>query len=122
VDLSGAGKVVEVYPALALRRWSLPYREYKRMKGSSQRTELIDALAARTPWLRMDERRADLERSDDLVDALVAALVARAHHVHQCEPIPDEHRDDARREGWIAVPRASSLDAFQIAHRSRTTG
>jgi predicted nuclease with RNAse H fold len=119
VDLSGAGKVVEVYPALALRRWRLPYREYKRAKGSSARTTLVTALLDRAPWLTMDDCRRDLEGSDDLVDSLVAALVARAHQSGNCEEIPEEHLDDARREGWIAVPRLSSLDALQERRAGR---
>jgi predicted nuclease with RNAse H fold len=112
LDLSGAGKVVEVYPALALRCWSLPHRGYKRSEGSSKRAALVASLVERVPWLAVDKYRRDLEKSDDLLDALVAALVARAHQTANCEAIPDEHLAHARREGWIAVPRSSSLDAL----------
>jgi hypothetical protein len=112
VDVSGTGKVVEVYPALALRIWGLPYRGYKGAKGSSTRSSLVDALTHRIPWLDFREQRPALERSDDLLDSVVAALVARAHQLGQCEPIPSESKDDARREGWIAAPRAGSLTAL----------
>jgi predicted nuclease with RNAse H fold len=112
VDVSGTGKVVEVYPALALRIWGLPYRRYKGAKGSSTRSALVDALTHRIPWLDFREQQAALERSDDLLDSVVAALIARAHQAGQSEPIPSEFKDDARREGWIAAPRARSLTAL----------
>jgi predicted nuclease with RNAse H fold len=112
VDVSGTGKVVEVYPALALRIWRLPYRGYKGAKGASTRSSLVDALAHRISWLDLREQRPALERSDDLLDSVVAALVARAQLAGQCEPIPSESTDDARREGWIAAPRTGSLDAL----------
>ncbi len=34
VDVSGTGKVVEVYPALALRIWGLPYRGYEGLRAA----------------------------------------------------------------------------------------
>jgi hypothetical protein len=46
VDLTGQGKVVEVYPALALEKWSLERRGDKRSTG-----------AARS-WLRDSTRAA----------------------------------------------------------------
>ncbi len=94
VDRSGRGRVVEVYPAAALRRWRL---------------EREDTL--RIPWLALEpEVRQACEASRDVADALVAALVARAASRQLCEPIPPEAENAAAREGWIALPLEESLD------------
>ena len=45
----------------------------------------------------------------DMLDALVAALVARAAAVGCCEPIADADGRLARQEGWIALPQSDSL-------------
>ena len=42
-------------------------------------------------------------------DLWVAALVARAAALGLVEPVPEEDRQFALREGWIAIPRAGSL-------------
>ena len=44
-----------------------------------------------------------------MLDALVAALVARAAVIGCCEPIPPGDRALAMEEGWIALPRSGSL-------------
>jgi predicted nuclease with RNAse H fold len=94
VDRSGGGTFVEVYPAAALARWSL-----------------TRAAVVELPWLQLEpEVRAEAARSNDVVDALVAALVARAAARGLCEPIPAELRERAAREGWIALPLEGSLE------------
>jgi predicted nuclease with RNAse H fold len=107
----GSGRVVEVYPAAALRRWGFVSRGYKRDAGSSVRAGLVDKFVAATQsWLHLSEDQDRLCRaSDDAFDALVAALVARAAALGLVEPVPEEHRDQAKREGWIAVPLADAL-------------
>lgn len=62
------------------------------------------------PWLDwpVDAQQA-CEKSDDALDAVVAALVARAAATDQSEPIPRKHVAAAKREGWIALPRSGSL-------------
>jgi hypothetical protein len=61
-------------------------------------------------WLNVCDTHSDLcRRNDDAFDALIAALVARASDCKLTEPIPEEHRKIARREGWIAVPIEGSL-------------
>ena len=63
-----------------------------------------------TRWLKLSSiDRALCLTSDDAFDALVAALVARAAAVDLVEEVPEEEREAARREGWIALPRAGSL-------------
>jgi hypothetical protein len=48
-------------------------------------------------------------QNDDAFDALISALVARAHRVGLCESIPDVGVL-AHTEGWIAIPTHDSLD------------
>jgi predicted nuclease with RNAse H fold len=112
VDRAGSGLVVEVYPAVALRRWGLPARNYKRARNVSTLKGLVEALIGKAQWIDLREHRATCERSDDAFDAVVSALVARAAAQGLTEPIPDASRDLAAREGWIHVPREDSLPAL----------
>ena len=109
--LDGSGVVVEVYPAAALRRWGFPSRRYKRAENSARRQVLVERFLSETArWLRVGEAEARLCRlSDDAFDALICALVARAAAVAKVEQVPEEDRDAALREGWIAVPCSGSL-------------
>jgi hypothetical protein len=111
VDRSGEGKLVEVYPAAALRQWGLPATGYKRPAGSSTRQRLVDQFAKITrPWLALSsEGWGACQASDDAFDALVAALVALAKANDRCEPVPSEHQAEAQAEGWIALPHRDSL-------------
>ena len=112
IDRSGGGRFVEVYPAAALHVWGFPSRGYKGTKGAAVRARLVRDLAERTAdWLTLSERDwAGCTASDDLLDALVAALVARAPVVGRCEPTPPGDQELAREEGWIALPQTGSLD------------
>jgi len=109
--LDGSGVVVEAYPAGALRRWGFPSRNYKRPENAAARRELLGRLLAETAgWLRVGAPEVERCRaSDDALDAVVAALIARAAAVGLVEEIPPAERDAARREGWVAVPHADSL-------------
>lgn len=117
VALDGAGSVVEVYPAAALRRWGLASRKYKGKDNVAARADLVDALLAMTlGWLDVGDVTIELCRSsDDAFDALIAALVARAAALALVDPIPDEDRSAALREGWIEVLLAGSLERL-ISH------
>lgn len=96
-DRTGAGPLVEVYPAAALRRWELE--------------PSLEALAGRTAsWLAIPrESNAVLGTSRDAFDALVASLVTRAAALGLCDPIDRQDIDAAGREGWIALPASGSL-------------
>jgi hypothetical protein len=111
VMLDGSGVVVEAYPAAALRRWGFASRGYKRKDKTEVRRLLVERLFVETaPWLSVG--RAEADRclvSDDAFDALVAALVARAAALGLVDPVPEENKLYAQKEGWIAVPRAGSL-------------
>lgn len=110
VDRSGVdGPVCEVYPDPSLTRFGL--REgrasYKRAAEDARR-EIVARLPA---WVGPQARGLCIG-SDDLLDAFVCALVARAVALGLTEPVPDEHRDAARAEGWIHLPRPGVLDAL----------
>jgi predicted nuclease with RNAse H fold len=98
-DRTGTGRFVEVYPRAARARFELG------------RTRSIEELHERAPWLTLalDQEMA-CEQNDDCFDALIAALVARASALGLCEQIPDDLLEVAKREGWIALPIAGSLE------------
>lgn len=114
VDRSGAGKVIEVYPAAALFVWGLPYRRYKGARPDRRevRHDLVLRLRASTPWLAAarDEDWERIKENDHELDALVAALVARAKDAGLCDESYDATSQSARTEGWIALPKADALD------------
>jgi predicted nuclease with RNAse H fold len=100
-DRSGAGRVVEAYPAGSLQVWGLQHRRYKDDPAQIRR-----ALASITDRVGLEfatATRAACEASDHAFDALVVALTARAAAQHPPE-IPIEFADQARREGWISLP------------------
>ncbi len=106
VDRTGDGRVVEVYPAAALKYWGLPHQGYKKADGALVRAQSLDRLLAKLPTLRLD--RDALRRclhSDNAFDALVCALVARAVAVGlTTPPRPGDQIERARVEGWIHLP------------------
>ena len=112
IDRSGGRRFVEVYPAAALSIWGFPSRGYKRARGATVRAELVRDFAEQTTdWLTLSEEDwAQCRASDDMLDALVAALVARAAATGHCEPIPPDDQEIANEEGWIALPQTGSLD------------
>jgi hypothetical protein len=118
VDRCGAGRIVEVYPAAALRQWGLNPRGYKGSKPeqAARRSALIDEIARGTGrWLLLsDSDVAACAQSDHLLDALLASIVARAAEVGHDLPIPGESLDRACREGGIALPRRGGLSALEL--------
>ena len=111
VDRAGSGRLAEVYPAAALRRWGFTASGYKRAAGLDTLAELVADLERRAPWLELAPAARELcLRSDDALDALVAALVARAAARGLTEPPPERERERAAREGWIHLPVAGSFE------------
>ncbi len=111
-DRAGRGKVCEVYPAAALDQWGLPSSRYKKKKGTSKRVELVSLLRERTtPWLGMTSSQWEgCQEDDNLLDALVAALVTRAAARGLTHPVPNQLAELTSQEGWIALPLAGSLE------------
>jgi predicted nuclease with RNAse H fold len=119
---NGDDKVIEVYPAAALFVWDLPHRGYKG-GGSEERTvrsELVRGLRANAPWLSADDAAwARIHENDDVLDALIASLVARAKACGLCKESEDSQSDNALREGWIALPLPDALQRLAqtpVAH------
>lgn len=113
IDRGGGGTIVEAYPAAALRVWNLQHQGYKRDKGRDVLAAIIGELRRRCTWMSADDamwRR--VARTDDALDALICALIARACTQGRCHPIPQDLRGAARREGWIAVPLGGSLEGL----------
>ncbi|MGH2556547.1 MAG: DUF429 domain-containing protein [Actinomycetota bacterium] len=109
-DRSGEGRVVEVYPAAALKSWGLRPRQYKRAEGRLNLSRLLQQLREIAPWLEADDAIWDrLEGDENQFDALICALVARAVARRECRPIPPQHRAQASVEGWIQIPLQDSL-------------
>jgi hypothetical protein len=119
IDRAGGEVAAEVYPAAALRQWSLDARGYKGSKPDKleKRAALVRALAAATAsWLALDELLLDrLRASDHLVDALICAIVGRAVQIGVTLPIPEGLRQLAAAEGWIHLPQKRSLAEFDPA-------
>lgn len=106
VDRTGAGAVVEVYPAASLRGWGLRHRGYKRPRTPDVLAAAADDLLAAAPWLDCGPHEETIGRSHDAFDAVVAALTARAASRGQTCPPGEDDLAAATTEGWIAVPRS----------------
>ena len=106
----GADGIVEVYPAGAMRCWSLVAEGYKRPDAIEVRAVLVAGLVAAIGLVATDADRLTLSLTDHAVDALVAALVARAFSLGLVvRPEPDIE-DLARVEGWLFLPTGSLAD------------
>jgi len=116
VDRTGADRVLEAYPAAALLLWGLPRGGYK--ASAEARSELLAAIEAAAPWLAWEPggREACVD-SDDALDAVLCALLARAAALGLTEPAPTEDLERVRAEGWIHLPRKGSLGELLDDHR-----
>ncbi|MDI2125688.1 DUF429 domain-containing protein [Yinghuangia seranimata] len=107
VDRAGAGLAAEVYPAAALRAWELlPPTGYKQSEHGRNAREQILGEIGEAVGLELDDETTKLcTDSDDALDALVAALVARAVALGRTtRPLSPEAVASAAVEGWIHVP------------------
>lgn len=127
VDRSGEHQLVEVYPAAALKVWGLAWKKYKGIDGKVALGRLVGQLQLGTPWITRSEgawRAA--EDDDDIFDALVCALIARAKAVGLCHALSPADQLMAAREGWIAVPKPGSLthlaDPAEAQSRANSRG
>jgi hypothetical protein len=119
VDRSGVdGLVCETYPDPAIRRFGLwpgdaGARQSYKGDARSVRERIIDRLAQTAPWLEVSaEQRLACVNSDDCLDAVICALVARAVERGLTVAPPDEVAEEARLEGWIHLPTRDSLRAL----------
>lgn len=117
VDRTGADGIYEVYPAAALTAWGLDRAGYKtrgnaaaKLKQRDARARLADELAGRAQWLDLSNARDACVESDDALDAVIAALVARAAARSKTIPAPaGQDAATVEREGWIHLPRPDAL-------------
>ncbi len=103
----GSGRLAEVYPAASLKLWGLPTRGYKG-RGATEAERLavaLDALSRAAPWLDLSGHHDRLAASDDMFDALIASLTARAVALGATLRPDDGHARAALTEGWIHLPR-----------------
>ena len=118
VDRSGQGRVLEVYPAAALRSWQISpgnSDDPGSYKGDSEpartrREWVLEQISRSTStWLEVNPKvKVVCVDNDDCLDALICALIARAAERDQLEPI-DDPDGLASSEGWIRLPKPASL-------------
>lgn len=102
----GSGAVAEVYPAAALYRWGLPHRRYKGTTNREARRQIIQALPTVFPTFAWQGFDGLALADDNVLDAIIAALVAQQIANGHCEGPDDHHLDVARVEGWIWIPKS----------------
>lgn len=107
VDRCGTGVVVEVYPAASLNHWGLPHRGYKGPGNAKPLAQLVDALLAAASWLTLGPHEDKCRRSDDALDAVIAALTARAAMKGLVTAPSTTQAATSSTEGWIALPTCS---------------
>lgn len=95
----GSGRIAEVYPAAALRVWGLPYRGYKKTDARAVREQIIEGLD-----VDFGSARPDCLASDDILDAVIAAIVAHQVCQGRTQGASASERELALIEGWIHVP------------------
>ncbi|MGE5291879.1 MAG: DUF429 domain-containing protein [Micromonosporaceae bacterium] len=106
VDRSGAGPVVEVYPAASLRSWGLYQQGYQQRAKPEVLGHLAEDLLAAAPWLDCGSYAQTIRRSHDVFDAVIAAMTARAPAQGQTFLPSEDNLATARAEGWIAIPNS----------------
>ncbi|MBY8878975.1 DUF429 domain-containing protein [Actinacidiphila acidipaludis] len=123
VPLDGSGAVAEVYPAHALLRWGLAGEDsYKGPKPTAlaARTRILAGLTEELGLDLTEHARDRCTRSDHDLDALVAAVVARAVACGMTHgPDTEEESALAAVEGWMHIPRPeASLRAVRDGARA----
>lgn len=102
--LDGSGRACEVYPGGALAVWGLPHAKYKGTQAAEVRRRLVERLAERLPSLDWGGHRDSCIADDNALDAVIAALIARAVARGEAVPPPPELSEEAAAEGWIWLP------------------
>ncbi|MBK6669736.1 MAG: DUF429 domain-containing protein [Actinobacteria bacterium] len=110
----GSGRLVEVYPAVALLAWGVGRPGYKGSGDDARRVResILAAIAEAThDWLDLAGISEICIASDHSLDAVVSALNAVAAGIGASRaPESDEERDRALVEGWIHVPTGPLRD------------
>ncbi|MGW1748888.1 DUF429 domain-containing protein [Streptomyces sp. NPDC002092] len=108
VPRDGSGRIAEVYPAAALRRWGIrPVSSYKSATPEARevRERIVLAVEEGLGVALPEPVRTTCTDSHDHLDALLCALVARAVLVGDTRwPETAQERAAAGQEGWIHLP------------------
>lgn len=97
-------RISEVYPAAALGCWGLPRTGYKQPSQRPVRVAILAAIRSALGLVCTDAEEEQLLASADALDALVAAVVARAVARGAVHPVPPALASEVQREGWIELP------------------
>ncbi len=108
IDRAGSGLVAEVYPGASLRLWGFDTRGYR--ADAAARRNLLALLTTEAPWLDVAGFAEVMVASGDAFDAVIAALAARSAARGRSLPPTSTELDQARREGWIALPTEAMRD------------
>lgn len=112
VDRSGAGKVVEIYPGASLRLWGFDTREYR--VSEKKRAQLVADLKVALPTLKLGSFEKLMVASCDAFDAVIAAMAARSAAIGKATKPEPEFVDQAKIEGWIALPNHPIFELVEI--------
>jgi hypothetical protein len=103
-----------IVPDLALRlRSTRPHRcaggawitrGYKQPARPDVLGHLVGDLLTAAPWLDCGSHGEAIRRSQDVLDAVIAAMTARAAAQSQTSPSGEANLIAVRTEGWIAIP------------------
>lgn len=115
---SDESKIVEVYPKAALSIWGMAVTGYKDPKDAESRRLLVRKLQTELGGAPLSDR---FEKSDDCIDALVAACVARAVACGKTD-VPPQMSKECRSEGWIHLPKAEEQLGDLVKARTRKWG
>jgi predicted nuclease with RNAse H fold len=124
----GGDGIYEVYPGAALTRWEFNRVGYKssgsaaaKQSQRSARIALVHEIRHRATWLDLDAIEDHCHDSDDALDAVLAALVARAARMgltREPESVDESECQRVAREGWIHLPRDRETFAHLLQSQS----
>lgn len=99
-------RLVEVYPAAALYVWNLPHKGYKTNSttAAKKRVMITSGLVSRFTLTMRGSLQQDCHDNDNVLDALVCALIAYEACLGQTALPTASQRQDALTEGWIHLP------------------
>ena len=113
----GSGRLLETYPAAALKRWALPSKGYKGKERVEERRRILADMRGQAPWLDVSAVSERCCESDHELDALVCTLVALAAKLGATySPTNQTEEDIAAREGWIHLPTVSLRELGELLH------
>lgn len=105
IDRSGAGKVVEIYPAASMRIWGFQTSGYRASRDI--RAQLLKSVLTEAPWLDLQSNTELMIESCDAFDSVIAALATRSAALGQYQAPEAALIEQAKIEGWVALPNAS---------------